>query len=608
MKKTVLSSSIALVLVAAGMTGCSRGPLSESTPAAGVATAGKVVDGYVSGSTVTLDVNDDRICSAGEPTTTTDVEGNFNFSPQLGSHMTCASGGIDLSSGLPLVGELTAPPGATTITPLTSLVMAQINAANPPVLDRATPVSEDAAAFAQNAVATSLGLPAGTDLLTTDPIASASTNPALLQTTAAIQSMMVQTAKLIEEAATGGNSTPSADSSLTKALFANAMLAVANTIKTSPVTTATIGNLSESVVKAAAEAAATNPVVTAAAPNISTLSPASVAAFAAPALEAMATSIVSATSAELLTQGAANPMTVAQANEALGNVVGALAETLLTQAAGSISGVTLADLSSIATVAFDIGGTGVVSAASATDIVNAITAEVPLITTVPAGVVTDLGSANILTNAVAIKTYGFNCVGTGTVSTRTGCVAMNVTGALNKLSIELDSPNGNAVQGGTAVANPVVPGVTVAAGTAQTSNVTIVIQPANNTQADQRTLTLSLDGVTFYQGNVGAGTTTVAGILPVNGSVVVTGTKVAGAAIAEARVAAANVISFDPATKSVDLDIAALRNALPAGYASLTDLKGSYVINAVFPGLSLSTGTTAAPVRAKVVSIPVTLQ
>ena len=77
---------------------------------------------------------------------------------------------------------------------------------------------------------------------------------------------------------------------------------------------------------------------------------------------------------------------------------------------------------------------------------------------------------------------------------------------------------------------------------------------------------------------------------------------------AEARVAAANVISFDPATKSVDLDIAALRNALPAGYASLTDLKGSYVINAVFPGLSLSTGTTAAPVRAKVVSIPVTLQ
>jgi hypothetical protein len=606
MKKTVLSSSIALVLVAAGMTGCSRGPLSESTPAAGVATAGKVVDGYVSGSTVTLDVNDDRICSADEPTTTTDAEGNFKFPPRLRSHMTCASGGIDLSSGLPLVGELTAPPGATTITPLTSLVMAQINAVNPPVLNQKSEVSADAAEFAQNSVASSLGLPAGINLLTADPIASAATTPELLKTTAAIQTLMVQTAKLIEEAATGGSSTPSADSSLTNALFANAMLAVANTIKTSPVTTATIGNMAEAVVKAAATTAATNPVVTAAAPSISTLSPASVATFAAPALEAMATSIVSATSAQLLTQGATNPMTVAQANEALGNVVGALADTLLTQDAGSISGVTLADLSAIATVAFDIGGTGVVSAASATDIVNAITTEVPLITTVPADVATDLGNANILNDAVAIKTYGFNCLGTGAVSTRT-CIAKDVTGALNKLSIELDSPIGNAVQGGTAAANPVVAGVTVAAGTAQTSKVTIAILPANSSQADQRTLTLSLDGVTFYQGNAGTGTT-VAGILPVNGSVVVTGTKVAGTAIAEARVAAANVISFDPATKSVDLDIAALRNSLPAGYASLTDLKGSYVINAVFPGLSLSLGTPAAPVRAKVVSIPVTLQ
>jgi len=607
MKKTVLSSSVALVLVATGMTGCSRGPLSESTPAAGVATAGKVVDGYVSGSTVTLDVNDDRICSAGEPTTTTDVEGNFNFSPKLGSDMTCASGGIDLSSGLPLVGELTAPPGATTITPLTSLVMVQINAANPPVLNQATPVSADAASFAQNAVATSLGLPAGIDLLTADPIASATTTPELLKTTAAIQTLMVQTAKLIEEAATGGSSTPSADSSLTNALFANAMLAVANTIKTSPVTTATIGNMAEAVVKAAATTAATNPVVTAAAPSISTLSPASVATFAAPALEAMATSIVSATSAQLLTQGATNPMTVAQANESLGNTVGALAEILLTQDAGSISGVTLADLEAIADATFTVSATGAVSTAPVADIVTVINAEVPTVT-VPATVTTELTNANILNDAVAIKTYGFNCLGTGTVSTRTGCITKDVTGALNKLSIELDSPNGNAVQGGTAAANPVVPGVTVAAGTAQTSNVTIVIQPANNTQADQRTLTLSLDGVTFYQGNVGAGTTTVAGILPVNGSVVVTGTKVAGTAIAEARVAAANVISFDPATKSVDLDIAALRNALPAGYASLTDLKGSYVINAVFPGLSLSLGTTAAPVRAKVVSIPVTLQ
>ncbi|HEY5798839.1 MAG TPA: hypothetical protein VIT92_01385, partial [Burkholderiaceae bacterium] len=61
----------------------------------GKAISGKVVDGYVAGATVTLDLNDDRICSAGEPTATSNTVGTYSFSAAAnsngGDHMVCSS-------------------------------------------------------------------------------------------------------------------------------------------------------------------------------------------------------------------------------------------------------------------------------------------------------------------------------------------------------------------------------------------------------------------------------------------------------------------------------------------------------------------------------------
>jgi hypothetical protein len=101
--------------------------------------SGKLVDGYISGATVILDTNDDRICSETEPTTATDASGNFSFSTGWGSHMTCASGGTDLSTGSAFIGVAKAPAGATTISPLTNLVVANIDATlGAPVLGTAS--------------------------------------------------------------------------------------------------------------------------------------------------------------------------------------------------------------------------------------------------------------------------------------------------------------------------------------------------------------------------------------------------------------------------------------------------------------------------------------
>jgi hypothetical protein len=90
----------------------------------------KVVDGYISGAQVVFDTNDDGVCNAQDTLTTmTDAQGKFSLPNGAQSHMVCASGGVDISTGMPFVGELKAPAGATVVTPLTTLIQASIHAA-----------------------------------------------------------------------------------------------------------------------------------------------------------------------------------------------------------------------------------------------------------------------------------------------------------------------------------------------------------------------------------------------------------------------------------------------------------------------------------------------
>ena len=169
------------------LVGCGGGGGGVSSPS-GLALSGNMVDGYVQGATVTLDVNDNGICESTEPTTTTGPNGNFTFTaaqnPGGGQHMTCASGGTDISTKLPFVGQLLAPPGATQITPLTNVIMQQVLGSTP----NATPAQITAAANTAAAnFATTLGitLPADQTLLTADPVAATNPTSTLLQVTVA---------------------------------------------------------------------------------------------------------------------------------------------------------------------------------------------------------------------------------------------------------------------------------------------------------------------------------------------------------------------------------------------------------------------------------------
>jgi len=159
----------AALLVACG--GASSGV--GSTPTSGLA-----VDGYLSGSKVVCDSNDNGVAGAGETTTYTDTRGNFTF-PSGCKHGVIVSGGTSVDTGLAFVGQLRSPAGATMVTPLTTLI---------------------ASGMTQTELNKALDLPTGTDLLTTDPAATNANgelkNPSLMKKTLAVQQLLQKTTEL----------------------------------------------------------------------------------------------------------------------------------------------------------------------------------------------------------------------------------------------------------------------------------------------------------------------------------------------------------------------------------------------------------------------------
>ena len=143
---------------------------------------GAIVNSYIAKAVVTLDFNDNGVCEATEPQVVSGVKGEYAF-PGLGDHAVCSSGGINIGTGFAFVGELKGPKGGGAITPLTTLVVAQLgNNPNP------TPAQITAA---KSLIETQLNLPAGS--ISVDPVAAIS-NPAigarLEQTNAAVQIML----------------------------------------------------------------------------------------------------------------------------------------------------------------------------------------------------------------------------------------------------------------------------------------------------------------------------------------------------------------------------------------------------------------------------------
>jgi hypothetical protein len=117
------------------------GGSSSSSTAAGSTTtlSGKVIDGYIVGARVCLDLNSNNTCDAGEPTTISDGTGSYVLPAYTGSLAglqvvaQVIEGAFDLDDNIPIPANgtytLMAPAAASaTVTPLSTLISSAISA------------------------------------------------------------------------------------------------------------------------------------------------------------------------------------------------------------------------------------------------------------------------------------------------------------------------------------------------------------------------------------------------------------------------------------------------------------------------------------------------
>lgn len=122
-------SALALASLSACGGGSSTASQSSSTP---MSITGSVVDGYIQGATVCLDINGNGACDSGEPSATSDSAGSYTLSGVAAADAASApviavvpSTAIDSDAPGVAVGSnfiLSAPAGKSVITPLTTLV------------------------------------------------------------------------------------------------------------------------------------------------------------------------------------------------------------------------------------------------------------------------------------------------------------------------------------------------------------------------------------------------------------------------------------------------------------------------------------------------------
>ena len=144
-KLRLIPAAAAACVIAAcggGDAGAPPGVQAPANPTSGVA-----VDGYLRGATALCDGNGNGTADPGEVTTTTGVSGGYTFANGCNA-VVVVTGGTNIDSGAPFRGVLKAPAGASVASPLTTLLVA---------------------GMAPEKVLSTLGLPANTDLLNTDP-------------------------------------------------------------------------------------------------------------------------------------------------------------------------------------------------------------------------------------------------------------------------------------------------------------------------------------------------------------------------------------------------------------------------------------------------------
>lgn len=322
-----------LFLLLSISSGCSGGgggsDISTST-----SMAGKAVDGYVVGGTATLDINDDWTftgkagINGGLPiTSVTDSSGNYSFPASYGQHLVKITGGTDIATNTPFLGQLLASPGSTVATPLTTLVINQAMSTLPtPVAGVSSPISTTSLSAAEATLKTNLGISQSASLMTTDPVAVATSDPKLLQLGTAVQIMMNK----VTEAVAAASGSTSTSGTLFDSIYSQAAKALPNLIATSSFDLTGLTSAS-SLVNSLVTQTVTK---TNAAGLTSGLAPASVAAVASESVASQVRSVSTATATALTTANSSNPMLNAVNDTSMKVAVNAMSG-LLTQAASA---------------------------------------------------------------------------------------------------------------------------------------------------------------------------------------------------------------------------------------------------------------------------------
>lgn len=334
MRKLIRFYSLRASLVTVSvMVGCGGNPSTTVAPAP-VSMAGKVVDGYIVGGTATLDINDDLTFSGkagingGLPITAiTDASGNYKFDASYGQHLVKVTGGVDIATNTPFLGQLLGAPGSTVVTPLTTLVLNQvINSMPAAVAGVSSPINASAVNAAETTLKTNLGITSSVSLMSTDPVAAAtvagSPNAQLLQLGTAVQTLMNKVTAAVVSAS--GSASPNYS-----AVQAQAAKALAQSLS-SPVNLTNLTSAS-TLISSVLSQTVTN---TNTAGLTTGLAPASVAAVAMDSISKQVSRVATASAAVLISTSPTNPVLVAFKDTSMQVTVNAMSG-LLTQAAAA---------------------------------------------------------------------------------------------------------------------------------------------------------------------------------------------------------------------------------------------------------------------------------
>ena len=538
-----MKNSYLIMLFALALSGCGgggglalgvvAGGSSSKDPAPPVlTTSGKVVDGYLIGATVTLDLNDDRIFDDFEPKVIVGADGTFAF-PGLGQHMVQAKGGVDSSTNTPFVGVLKAAPGATVITPLTSLVVADIESRMPtPVAGTVSPVAASAVTASETAVKSNLGIPSNAALSTTDPVKAVRDNPndvlyaKLMQQNAAVQTLMQQTAKAVA-ASTGLNAPTEAQLSAIYKEATNALAALvaaapsaAAAINLSAGSNAVINNVVSDTVtraKTSAEVAASFSASNTAA--LAALAPASVAAVATKTITDQVKTVADAPAATLAASAsdpvaAGNPALAVFKNTDMQVAISASASLLTTAVASTNTPAVLQSLSNsvISALSTSSGGTAAAAAAaaSAASIINqqiaATVAAIPtaVVTTVSASAIqsVQINASTAVSLAVTQATQVVASATTTTLpgATTTATVPTTTTVAATTTTAAPTTTTATATTTTTAAASTTTPATTstTAATTTTTAPPTTTTSTSSTSSTSTTTTTTTTTTVAYF--------------------------------------------------------------------------------------------------------------